>query len=218
MQPAAFDLWHSKGAASHEPKLTAPPKLHVLGDAAATVSTAAAAVHEKIDTLAHDAMAALPGGSSSSSSSGGRSGGPGELSAEERTGAWTLGGILLGSWLLGGFFDAGSSIKEQAHAAAEEAHHKADDLKGKGQHAVDDAKGKASDLKAKAGEQAETLKGKASDVGAAVSQKVDDAKGKASDLKAKAGEQVQALKGKASDAAAAAGQKADDVKAKVVGK
>jgi hypothetical protein len=185
------------------------PKLHILADAASAISTATASVHETIDPLVHDATAALGGGSSSSGHESENRGST--LTAEERTGAWTLGGILLGSWLLGGFFDAGSSLKEEAHDVAHAAQDQAEHAKAKGMQVAVSVTDKAAELRTKAGEQVDSVKEKGQ-------QTAKEAQGKAADLKAKAGEQVQAAKSKASDVAAAASQKLDDVKSKVVGK
>lgn len=91
------------------------------------------------------------------------------LSDEERRGAWTLGGILVGSFLLAGFFDAGSAV-EKASLKAKELKHKAD---AEAAH----VKAKADELGDAARSKIDAAKTKAGEVTAAASKKVDEAKG-----------------------------------------
>jgi hypothetical protein len=120
---------------------------------------------------------------------GKRSGASYTLDAQERTGAWTLGGILVGAFLLGGFFDAGSVVEKTSIKAKE--------VKAKAEAAASDA---ASKVEATASD----LKGKAQST--------------VSDVKTKAGEVKDAVGKKAEEAKDAVGKKAEEVKSKVTGR
>jgi hypothetical protein len=93
------------------------------------------------------------------------------LDDDERRGAWTLGGILVGAFLLGGFFDIGSAASRKAADAKAKAHATAADMKAKAKEVKDTAVSKTK-------EATDATVGKAKEVKDAALNKADEVKTK----------------------------------------
>jgi hypothetical protein len=190
-QPFGPDYWHSKSAASAEPKVVAPPQLlHVAGSG---VHPGTSSTSQSVETTDGAATAPTPTGPTVEGEGGivsdiledmgiaalfksGEAGKKAEkmvddaagkaedaagkvgdavqkarqaLSDEDRRGAWVLGGILTGAFLLGGFFDIGSAANRKASEAKAKAHSAAAEMKAKAKDVKNAALDKVDEVKTK---------------------------------------------------------------------